>query len=742
MKTFVAIVGLALWVETALAAPPQVSVIVGERASQLEKFAASQLCHYVEILYGQSVSPVSEAQPQAEIHLLIGTPTTNPAVAAALGGSKWPRLSEQGILLRPTKRGVIVSGGSPRAIMWAVYELVQRWGVRYLMHGDVLPEWAGEPAVAIQLPRQEVVLEPKLTVRQWRVVNDFACGPESWGIKDYRPLLDQLAKLKFNRLNVSIYPWQPFLDLKYGGVERKQAWLWYDFHYPITKDMPARHLFDHRAEFWNPDLPIKAGYREFAQAGRQHLRTVLRYAKQRGFDIGMTASIGEFPREFAKLLKDHRKIYASLGNLTINPGPQQPMDDPRLLDLSAAVLQQTLDQYPEVDFLMPHMPEISSWTDEYEKAWSVLDRKYGIARRFSLEKLIEAGRTRKGYAAGSERAVIEVKCNICALYVVDKLLSDRQVFVKAKRPDTFIAFTSMAEEVLPLMQFILPRQSETLNLLDYTPERIVARPGAFRLDPQDRMKHALIFTLHDDNVGVLPQLNTTSLATLVGHMRANRWSGFSTRYWMISDHEPCMAYLSRRCWLDEFTPQDAYRDHVEAVCGVEALPDMLTAFGHLETVTRHLNGHGLGLTFPVPGMIAKHFLPGPLPRVLVHDRDGYRQSLAAFERALRKTKRGREYVQYWVSRIKFGIGYIDCIEAARALATAKRDLEQAKKNRQQVAAKQRIALDRAKSAMDISREMLETFGKVARNQSDRGAIAVMVEYVYRPLRREYEQLRK
>jgi len=741
MKRVVTLLLLALPFHAATAAP-RLAVVVGPLAPQLEKYAATQLCHYLKKLYAQDVLPARQRDSKAKIHFLIGTPTSNPAVKGALGDSRWPKLSDQGILLKPTRQGLIVGGGSPRATMWAVYELVERWGVRYLMHGDVLPEWSGNKKADVPLPGKQVVLEPKLTVRQWRVVNDFACGPESWGIKDYRPLLNQLAKLKFNRLNVSIYPWQPFLDLKYGGVQRKQAWLWYDFHYPITKNMPARRLFGNRSEFWNPDLPINASYQDFARAGRKHLRSILQHAKKRGFQIGMTASIGEFPREFARLLKDHRKIYASLGNLTINPGPKQPMDDPKLLDLSAAVLQQSLDQYPEVDFLMPHMPEISSWTDEYEKAWNALDRKYGISKRFSLKKLIAAGRARRGYAAGPKRAVIEVKCNICALYVIDKLFSDRKVLSKTKRPDAFVSFVSMAEEVLPLMQYVLPKRSETLNLLDYTPERIVARPDAFRLDSKDRMKHALIFTLHDDNVGVLPQLNTTSLATLVGHMRTNGWSGFSTRYWMISDHEPCMAFLARRGWLDEFSPQDAYRDHVRAVCGVEAIPDMLTAFRHLEVVTRHLNGHGLGLTFPIPGMIAKHFQPGALPKTLVSDREGYRRSLAAFERALKKTKRGKKYVQYWVGRLKFGIGYINCIEAARRLTKAKQELSKARKLGKGVDVKRRVAIARAKSATKISRDMLETFAKVARNQSDRGAIAVMVEYVYRPLHRELAALSK
>jgi len=98
-----------------------------------------------------------------------------------------------------------------------VYELVERWGVRYLLYGDVLPE---DPGPLI-LPSEPIVMEPEFRVRQWRVVNDFSCGPESWGMADYRPVLDQLAKLKFNRILVCIYTWQPFLHLEVDGVARR-----------------------------------------------------------------------------------------------------------------------------------------------------------------------------------------------------------------------------------------------------------------------------------------------------------------------------------------------------------------------------------------------------------------------------------------------------------------------------------------------------------------------------------------
>jgi hypothetical protein len=52
------------------------------------------------------------------------------------------------------------------------------------------------------------------------------------------------------------------------------------------------------------------------------------------------------------------------------------------------------------------------------------------------------------------------------------------------------------------------------------------------------------------------------------------------------------------------------------------------------------------------------------------------------------------------------------------------------------------ALEQAEAARTSAFQAIETFAKVAKNQSDRGAIATMAEYVYRPLKRKLEELRR
>ena len=57
--------------------------------------------------------------------------------------------------------------------------------------------------------------------------------------------------------------------------------------------------------------------------------------------------------------------------------------------------------------------------------------------------------------------------------------------------------------------------------------------------------------------------------------------------------------------------------------------DMLELFSELECVTLILKEHGLGLTFPVPGMIMKHWTSELISADLLAIRGGYQRALDA-----------------------------------------------------------------------------------------------------------------
>src|SRR6202035_2594801 len=69
-------------------------VLVGSRAPQLEIFAANELCRYLDRLYGLELHVTNSPSPNADFYLLVGSPTTNPAVARAVDRSGWPKISD------------------------------------------------------------------------------------------------------------------------------------------------------------------------------------------------------------------------------------------------------------------------------------------------------------------------------------------------------------------------------------------------------------------------------------------------------------------------------------------------------------------------------------------------------------------------------------------------------------------------------------------------------------------------
>ena len=707
----------------------QVAVIVSENAAELERFAAEQLCDYLEKLFGIRTRPMSSVSAEVETLFLVGSLDTDVAVQDTMEEGTFPPISEQGFILRRMqfqgRPSLIVRGGSPRGTLWAVYELVERWGVRYLLHRDVLPA----PST-FRLPDLDVVMEPTLPVRQWRVINDFACGPEAWGMGDYRPVLNQLAKLKFNRILLSVWPWQPFLHYEVKGVERESATLWFDFHYPITDDMVGRHLFEDEEEFWNPDLPRGASYEEFTAAGEQLIHNLIDYAHQRGIECVIVATLTEFPPEFAPLLKDAQEVH-QLAELTIVPSAETDIDDPALTELATAVLQATVDTYPEVDYVALGMPEFRQWSGLYERAWQALDAKYNISSQRSLDDVLTAATQRSAYPGGEERALQEVKGDIVALYFYNRLLNEIHALKESRRPDMKFIYNSVAEELFPLLGNLVPHDWETLNFVDYTASRIVKRREVLKNVPSQEHACSLIYTLHDDNVGLLPQLATGSLHELTRDLIRHGWAGFSTRYWLIADHDPCVAYLSKAAWEKGVTHENVYRDQIRAVCGEACIEDMLTTFRAVEATTIALEDHGLGLTFPVPGMLTKHWTPQPMSDELVADRQGYQRALDAAYRAREKARpSGHSYIDYWIGRLKFGIDYLDMIAAVRhaAIAEANGNLVDTIQN--------------AEAALATAREALEAYADVVRDQSDRGAIAVMNEYVYRPLKEKVAALQK
>jgi hypothetical protein len=153
----------------------------------------------------------------------------------------------------------------------------------------------------------------------------------------------------------------------------------------------------------------------------------------------------------------------------------------------------------------------------------------------------------------------------------------------------------------------------------------------------------------------------------------------------------------------------------------------------VEGVTRdlELGQLGLGLTFPVPGMMSKHWRPGPFNEELVRDREGYERAI----RLLRKAPgnagpNGNRFLEYWMGRLEFGISYLNVVEAVMRAASMEEEIGRKPDDREA----HRELICEVEGALELARSAIESYARVAVDRSDLGAIATMSEYVWRWLK--------
>jgi hypothetical protein len=716
---------------TAQSSNPQVSVVIGKNAPQLEKFAASELCKYLEKLFDVKTQPTSEVDVKSKATFLIGSPATNPTIKS------FPKVSDQGIVIERLSASptVVVGGGSPRATMWAVYELIERWGVHYLLYRDAIP-----PKSQFRMPDLHVRMEPTFRVRAHGTTNvDFADSGEGWGIKDFQPLIDLLAKRKFNRINLGGYAWQPYLPYEVDGIKRQTVSLWYGMHFPVTPDMPGRSAFPpEMKEFWNPDLPVNGTPDEMLKAGVRLQHELIDYGHSRGMDCVTSAAVSEYPREFAPILGGSVPIHM-MGQLTTTPGPGTSLDDRGLHKLASTVVRATIDTYPQVDRINLSINEWRQWTDQYQKAWDALDAKYHISEVTTLDKVLYESRHRAGYDWGvnfskadlEKKASDEVKGDLASLYFFDWIVRDSGAVKDSKRPDMKFLYWGFAEELYPILPKVLPPDSELEVMPENFLDQLLERPGILKTVSGGPIRPIINLTMDDDNIGILPQMTTSAMDKVLKILRETRWDGVVARERFPGDHDTELAFLARAAWDADADPDKIASGQLKAVCGARCGEDLLVTNHSIDDATHVWERDDKHFAFPVPNLLMKYWKAGPLPAYLEENRKNYERGWKAAEHAVSvATPEGKDYAEYWAKRMEFAVKYIVAVQFTRRAATA------------EDAGQMQEAIEHTSSAISSLRDAINAYASVARNPSDRGAIAVAVEYGYRQLEKKLSELKQ
>jgi hypothetical protein len=99
-------------------------------------------------------------------------------------------------------RVLLLAGGDDAGTLYAAYHLAEVLGVRFYLHGDVIPD---EP-MEWKLPDLDERAAPLFALRGIQPFHDFPEGPDWWNRDDYLAVIGQLPKLRMNFFGLHTYP--------------------------------------------------------------------------------------------------------------------------------------------------------------------------------------------------------------------------------------------------------------------------------------------------------------------------------------------------------------------------------------------------------------------------------------------------------------------------------------------------------------------------------------------------------
>jgi hypothetical protein len=206
------ILSSGLFDSIAPSAGASITINESQKAALPERLATREIRRYLYLRTGELVpiAVASSERPSGQ-SIVIGH-KDQPIVSAVIKddarlADSVKSLQPQQYLLKTTSSGggnavFLVVGGDPVGTLYAAYRLAEHWGVRFYLHGDVVPD----EKMVLTLPALDERGEPLFKTRGIQPFHDFPEGPDWWNTDDYKSIIAQLPKLRMNFIGLHTYP--------------------------------------------------------------------------------------------------------------------------------------------------------------------------------------------------------------------------------------------------------------------------------------------------------------------------------------------------------------------------------------------------------------------------------------------------------------------------------------------------------------------------------------------------------
>ena len=224
------------------AAEERQAIVAPEGATFAETLAARELRRYVYLRTGQllPVVPAAERVPERATIVVAGKdrPIARAVAKDAKLQAQLAELKPQEYLLKTIEadgsRVALIAGGDDAGVLYGAYRFAEHLGVRFYLHGDVIPD----ARIALELPVLDERGKPLFELRGIQPFHDFPEGPDWWNLDDYKTYISQLPKLRMNFFGLHTYP---------EGIAEPTVWI----GLPEDVDADGKVLFSYPSSYHN-----------------------------------------------------------------------------------------------------------------------------------------------------------------------------------------------------------------------------------------------------------------------------------------------------------------------------------------------------------------------------------------------------------------------------------------------------------------------------------------------------------
>jgi hypothetical protein len=313
-----------------------------------------------------------------------------------------------------------------------------------------------------------------------------------------------------------------------------------------------------------------------------------------------------------------------------------------------------------------------------------------------------------------------------------EFFNDSTIWQRPNRSDVIVqAYSAAPFDGLRDWQKAVPRSREVALLGGSLSARgLLERKDAFAR-PTNIEACSLELPLTNWMADPLPQVAHPAIVDIAEQLQKHRWSGY-----LIKSHSGigCLdlsAYLlSRNSFGNKLTAVEGCENLLTPICGEEVHTRVYRAFRMVEDATRKFEL----LEFDVHGLrpleLWKRYESAkPPPEGWKETREAYLNAMNEMYRANTRAREGsRSYTLYLARQFEFGFEYVNCMQAVQNAGVAKQKGDK------------ETQVTELEKAIDSINSACNALAAVARSNSDRGTIAELNAYVYRPLVKELEQV--